>query len=117
MAALSQLVDNVVVNTFELNGPTTRIGRRPDNDLQIDEISVSGHHARIDAEKNAYLEGTIDYYITDENSTNGTFINDVRIDGRQRLNSYDMVRIGWNLFRFVDEEENSLEKTAYILEE
>lgn len=27
------------------------------------------------------------------------------------------VRIGWNLFRFLDEEENSLEKTAYILEE
>ncbi len=117
MAVLSQLVDNVVVNTFELSAPATRIGRRPDNDLQIDEISVSGHHARIDAEPNAYLEGTIDYYITDEDSTNGTFINDVRIDERQRLNSYDMVRIGWNLFRFVDEEENSLEKTAYILEE
>ncbi|MEX2476719.1 FHA domain-containing protein [Marinobacter sp.] len=115
MASLSQLVDNVVVNTFELNGPDTRIGRKADNDLRIDEISVSGFHAAIEAVPNAYLEGTVDYYITDCDSTNGTFVNEIRVEGRQRLNSQDMVRIGWNEFRFVDEEENALEKTAYIL--
>jgi len=41
----------------------------------------------------------------------------VRLTDRQRLNSNDMVRIGWNLFRFLDEDENSLGKTAYILED
>ncbi|ROU00443.1 FHA domain-containing protein [Marinobacter sp. R17] len=117
MAALSHLVDNLVVNTFELDGPRVHIGRHPDNTIQIDEISVSARHAHIDVEPNAYLEGTIDYYITDDNSTNGTFVNDIRIDDRQRLNNNDVVRIGWNLFRFVDEEENTLEKTAFILEE
>lgn len=116
MASLSQLVDNVVVNTFELAQPETRIGRRADNDLRIDEISVSGQHAVIESIPNAYLEGTVDYYITDSNSTNGTFVNELRIEGRQRLNSNDMVRIGWNEFRFIDEEENALEKTAYILD-
>lgn len=117
MAILSQLVDNVVVNTFELNSPVTRIGRRPENRLCIDEISVSGLHAVIETEKNSYLEGAVDYFITDAESTNGTFVNDVRIQGRQRLNSNDLVRIGWNIFRFVDEDENALEKTAYILAE
>lgn len=116
MASLSQLVDNVVVNTFELAQPETRIGRRPDSDLRIDEISVSGQHALIESIPNAYLEGTVDYYIIDSNSTNGTFVNELRIEGRQRLNSNDMVRIGWNEFRFIDEEENALEKTAYILD-
>ena len=116
MASLSQLVDNVVVNTFELAQPETRIGRRPDNDLRIDEISVSGQHALIESIPNAYLEGTVDYYIIDSYSTNGTFVNELRIEGRQRLNSNDMVRIGWNEFRFIDEEENALEKTAYILD-
>ncbi|MCM0611313.1 FHA domain-containing protein [Marinobacter sediminum] len=116
MASLSQLVDNVVVNTFELGQPGTRIGRRADNDIRIDEISVSGQHAMIEAVPNAYLEGTIDYYITDNESTNGTFVNDIRVNGRQRLNSNDMVRVGWNEFRFIDEEENALEKTAYILD-
>ncbi|MBW7472625.1 FHA domain-containing protein [Marinobacter sp. M216] len=116
MASFSQLVDNVVVNTFELDQPQTRIGRRTDNDIQIDEISVSGHHAVIEAVPNAYLEGTIDYYITDSDSTNGTFVNDIRVESRQRLNSNDMVRVGWNQFRFIDEDENALEKTAYILD-
>lgn len=116
MASLSQLVDNVVVNTFELNPPEIRIGRKADNDIRIDEISVSGHHALIEAVPNAYLEGTVDYYITDRDSTNGTFVNEIRIANRQRLNSQDMVRVGWNEFRFIDEEENALEKTVYILD-
>ena len=116
MATLSQLVDNVVVNTFELQQPVIRIGRRPDNNICIDEISVSGQHAVIEVVPNAYLEGTVDFYIVDSNSTNGTFVNDLRVEGRQRLNSNDMIRIGWNEFRFIDEEENALEKTAYILD-
>lgn len=117
MAVLSQLVDDVIVNTFELTGACTRIGRHGDNDVRIDEISVSGKHALIEAEENRYLDGAIDYYITDSQSTNGTFVNDTRIGSRHRLNSHDLVRIGWNLFRFIDEDELSLEKTAYILEE
>ena len=116
MASLSQLVDRVVVTTFEIDKPEVRVGRRSDNDIRIDEISVSGHHAVIESVPNAYLEGTVDYYITDSNSTNGTFVNDLRIRERQRLNSNDMVRIGWNEFRFVDEDENAMEKTAYILD-
>lgn len=43
-------------------------------------------------------------------------MNELRIDRRQRLNSNDLVRIGWNEFRFIDEDENALEKTAYILD-
>ncbi|QSP96395.1 FHA domain-containing protein [Marinobacter salinisoli] len=116
MASFSQLVDSVVVNTFELDRSEIRIGRAAGNDIQIDEISVSGQHAIIESVPNAYLEGTVDYYITDLDSTNGTFVNDIRIGARQRLNSNDMVRVGWNEFRFVDEEENALEKTAYILD-
>ncbi|MDI9246043.1 FHA domain-containing protein [Marinobacter sp. CHS3-4] len=116
MATFSQLVDSVVVNTFELEKTEVHVGRRADNDIRIDEISVSGHHAVIERMPNAYLEGTVDYYITDKDSTNGTFVNDLRVNERQRLNSNDLVRIGWNEFRFVDEEENAMEKTAYILD-
>ena len=117
MATLSQLVDNLVATTFELDGPRVRIGRHPENDIQIDEISVSGRHAVIEVEPNAYLEGTTDHFISDNNSTNGTFVNDIRLTERQRLNNNDVVRIGWTIFRFVDEDENTLEKTAFILEE
>lgn len=116
MASLSQRVDRVVVTTFEIDRPEVKVGRRTDNDIRIDEISVSGHHAVIESVPNAYLEGTVDYYITDSNSTNGTFVNELRLTERQRLNSNDVVRIGWNEFRFVDEDENAMEKTAYILD-
>jgi hypothetical protein len=45
-----------------------------------------------------------------------TFATGRQCGGHQRLNSNDMVRIGWNEFRFVDEDESAMEKTAYILD-
>ena len=92
------------------------MGMRWESGNRSDEISMSGQHVLCEAVTNAYLEGTVDKYNTDQNSTNGTFVNELRIDRRQRLNSNDLVRIGWNEFRFIDEDENALEKTAYILD-
>lgn len=116
MAVLAQLVDDVVTNTFELTGGCINLGRHPNNDIQINEISVSGQHAKIDVENNQYLDGVIDCYIEDNGSTNGTFVNDLPVNARQRLNNNDIVRIAWNTFKFIDESESELEKTAYLLE-
>mgnify|MGYP000689938943 CR=1 FL=1 len=116
MAVLAQLVDDVVTNTFELNGGCLNLGRHPSNDIQINEISVSGEHAKIVIETNQYLDGVLDCYIEDKESTNGTFVNDLPVKTRQRLNNNDIVRIAWNSFKFIDETENELEKTAYLLE-
>lgn len=117
MAVLAQLMDGVVVKTFELEQPVITLGRHPENDIRIDEIAVSGKHARVEVEENQYLDGVKDYYIVDAGSTNGTFVNDTRVMGRQRLNSEDVIRVGWNTFKFIDEDETPLETTAYILEE
>ena len=116
MAKLAQLVDDVVATTFPVEGNEVRIGRRPDNDIQINESAVSGHHAHIEIEDNADL-GVKDYFLLDDDSKNGTFINDVRVQGRQRLTNGDIVRIAFNRFQFIDESEMGLEETAYILEE
>ncbi len=116
MAVLAQLVDDVVTSTFDLKGKKVNIGRHPDNQIQINEIAVSGAHAIIDIEVNQYLDGVLDCYIEDKGSTNGTFVNDLPVEGRQRLNNNDLVRIAWNTFKFIDENESSLEKTAYLLE-
>jgi predicted component of type VI protein secretion system len=48
------------------------IGRKPDNDIIIDNLAVSGHHAKI------VLQGSV-YTIEDLQSTNGTFVNAKRI--------------------------------------
>ena len=116
MAVLAQLVDDVVTSSFDLKGEKVTIGRHPDNNIQINEIAVSGAHAVIDLEVNQYLDGVLDCYIEDQGSTNGTFVNDLPVEGRQRLNNNDVVRIAWNTFKFIDETENTLEKTAYLLE-
>lgn len=116
MAVLAQLVDDVVVNKIELKESELTIGRHKENSIQIEEAAVSGRHARLVVEKNKYLENMQDIFIEDLQSTNGTFVNDNRIEGRLRLNNNDVVRIAWNTFKFVDDAENTLEQTAHILQ-
>lgn len=115
MVRLAQIVDAVVVNQFELPMGATTIGRHPDNDIVIDEVSVSGHHARITVEKNRYLEGAVEIYFEDLSSTNGSYINGKRSSGRQLIVNNDTVSLAWNEFKVQDESAASLEKTAYIL--
>ncbi len=116
MAILAQLVDGVVVNKFPLDKQTHSIGRHPDCDIAIDDISVSGNHAVIEARENEYFEGYYEFVIKDLGSTNGTFINDIKVEDERKLGSGDLVRIAWNNFKFIDEDEPQLDKTAQILE-
>ena len=73
----------------ELTDKITTIGREPDNVLQIDDISVSGHHARISILGNRYE-------LKDLGSTNGTRVNDESFD-KWELSNGDQIRFG-NIF-------------------
>jgi pSer/pThr/pTyr-binding forkhead associated (FHA) protein len=65
------------------------IGRDSDNDIVVDNKLASRHHAMIQKIKNAY-------FLKDENSTNGTFVNGKRIpnDKYVKLNPGDKITIG-----------------------
>lgn len=65
------------------------IGRETDNDVIVDNKLASRHHAMIQKIKNAY-------FLKDENSTNGTFLNGVRIpkDKYVKLSPGDKITIG-----------------------
>ena len=65
------------------------IGREYDNDVVVDNKLASRHHAIIQKIKNAY-------FLKDTNSTNGTYLNDVRIpsDKYVKLNAGDKITIG-----------------------
>lgn len=65
------------------------IGRAPENNIIIDNKLASRHHALIQKIKDAY-------FLKDENSTNGTFLNGRRIpsDKYVKLNSGDKITIG-----------------------
>lgn len=62
------------------------IGRAPDNDIQIDNLAVSSHHARVLAEENRLV-------LEDLNSLNGTFVNNQKIQ-RVNLKQGDQILIG-----------------------
>ncbi|MBQ1709640.1 MAG: FHA domain-containing protein [Treponema sp.] len=65
------------------------IGRESDNDVIVDNKLASRHHALIQKIKNAY-------FIRDEESTNGTFVNGIRIPAGKyvKLNPGDKITIG-----------------------
>lgn len=63
------------------------LGRAPDNDLVLDESSVSARHARVDVEP----DGT---YLTDLGSTNGSWVNGHRVTGSVQLHAGDEVLLG-----------------------
>jgi pSer/pThr/pTyr-binding forkhead associated (FHA) protein len=79
------------------------------------DSAVSARHAAIQVKANEHFPQFNEYYLADLNSTNGTYINDLRINGSQRLHHNDEVRIAWNKFKFVDDHEAALERTAHIV--
>jgi pSer/pThr/pTyr-binding forkhead associated (FHA) protein len=72
--------------THDLPEDITTIGRRPDNSLQIEDASVSSHHAEIFFENNAF-------FVKDLGSTNGTYLNGGQIK-KAPLNHDDELRFG-----------------------
>ena len=71
-----------------------RVGRGRDNDLAIagDEFA-SSHHARFEPRRDGV-------YVEDVGSTNGTFVNGIRLEAERRLSPGDVVRIGETDLRF-----------------
>jgi hypothetical protein len=65
----------------------TSVGRGPENTLMLPDASVSGRHALI-----SYRLGQ--WWVEDLGSTNGTFINDVRVDQPTVISTGDIVRLG-----------------------
>ncbi len=63
---------------------SVKIGRSDDNDVIIDDISISGSHARIEWIDN-------DFLLTDTKSTNGTFVNNEEIVISSRLKHGDII--------------------------
>ena len=76
-----------------LLGRRTTVGRTPDNELRIDADFISRHHAVV-------LTGEGGAIVEDLHSTNGVFVNNVRVTRRQ-LNAGDLVTFGKTTFRYL----------------
>lgn len=97
-------IDSVVIKEVELTKERTTLGRRPYNDIVIDNLAVSGEHAVIHMTDDGVE-------IEDVGSTNGTYVNAKAVT-RQELRSGDIVEVGKYKIRFLQEAEGeNFEKT------
>ncbi len=115
MAVLVQLLDDVVIHKFELQGAQVLVGRKPGSDIIIDDSAVSSSHACITLQANPYFAEYLEAYLEDLNSTNGTTLNGQSVVGKQRLRHNDVIKFAWNTFKFIDESEEQMEKTVQML--
>ncbi|MBI4425140.1 MAG: FHA domain-containing protein [Elusimicrobia bacterium] len=71
------------------------VGRKPDNDIVIDNPAVSGHHCKI------FKQGDT-FYLEDLDSTNGTYVNEKRVM-KAGLHDSDVVGLAKHALVFVDD--------------
>ena len=93
MPQLTLKFKNNRIQTYDIaGGQSLTIGRLEDNDIVIENLAVSGHHAKIDAVGDGYL-------LTDLQSKNGCFVNE-KLAASHWLNQGDVVSIGKHLLEF-----------------
>ncbi len=88
-------IDGVVIKEVQLTKDRTTLGRRPYNDIVIDNLAVSGEHAVLQLTGN-------EVYLEDLNSTNGTYVNGKAVK-KQLLQNNDTVEIGKYKIKYINE--------------
>ncbi len=86
MAKLILSMDGLVLKEIPLDRERITVGRKPHNDIQIDNLAISGEHAVI-------VTLLDDSFLEDLNSTNGTYVNGQSIKKRV-LHNGDVIELG-----------------------
>ena len=108
MAKLVLGYNGQTLHEYALDQETVTIGRKTDNDIHIDNLAVSGNHAKI-------LTILNDSFIEDLDSTNGTYINGKKIN-KHALKNGEIITIGKHELKYVNEPTftDTFEKTMII---
>ncbi|ENO84632.1 FHA domain-containing protein [Thauera linaloolentis] len=93
MPKLILSMDGLVLKEIELNKERTSIGRKPNNDIQIDNLAISGQHAVITRILN-------DAFLEDQNSTNGTYVNGQPVK-KHVLHHNDVIELGKYRIKYI----------------
>jgi pSer/pThr/pTyr-binding forkhead associated (FHA) protein len=105
MAKLILSLDGQLIKEFTLSKERTTIGRKPHNDIQIDNLAVSGEHAIIMTILN-------DSFLEDLGSTNGTLVNGQPVK-KHFLQSSDTVEIGKYKLKYMNETPASMSQADF----
>ncbi len=109
MATIQISFNGEVISELQLDKETMSIGRKSDNDIHLDNLAVSGHHAKI-------LTILNDSFIEDLNSTNGTYLNGSLIK-KNTLSNGDIIKVGKHEIKYINASASSnddFEKTMII---
>lgn len=111
MATIKLRFNGELIQEISLTKEITTIGRKADNDIQLDNLAVSGHHAKL-------LTILSDSFIEDLSSTNGTYVNGTLIK-KQPLRNGDVIKIGKHELAYIndmasDDSGEDFEKTMII---
>jgi len=106
MAKLILTLDGAVIREYPLTGDSISIGRKAGNDVQLNDLTVSGRHALITT-----LGSNV--YIDDLGSTNGTLLNGRKVN-KSLLKHSDVIQIGTHQFTYFDERKGDYEPTMFI---
>jgi len=105
MAKLILSLDGQVIKEYEIGKERMTIGRKPHNDIQIDNLAVSGEHAMVMTILN-------DSFLEDLGSTNGTMVNGQPVK-KHFLQSNDVVEIGKYKLKYVSEKAGKMTQQEF----
>lgn len=105
MAKMILSMDGLVLKEIALNKERMTIGRRPTNDIQIDNLAISGEHAAVVTILN-------DSFLEDLNSTNGTLVNGQPVK-KHFLKNGDVVELGKYKLKYIAEQATSAAEADY----
>ena len=94
MAKIIHTRDGKPYKEYTLKKGTLTVGRRPECSIQLlDDVTVSGNHAKIFVAPSTYMVGLLDVVIEDLNSTNGTMLSAKKIK-KHRWKHGELIKIG-----------------------
>lgn len=100
-------LDGEIINEYALSAEHLSIGRKHGNDIQLNDLTVSGRHAMISSS----VPGQV--FAEDLGSTNGTLVNGNHIK-KASIHHGDIIQMGHHQFTFLSEGEAKYEPTMFI---
>jgi hypothetical protein len=104
-AKLILSMDGSVLNEYSLNKERITIGRKPHNDVVIDNLAVSGEHAAVITILN-------DSFLEDLDSTNGVMVNGSPVK-KHFLQNNDIIEIGKYKLKFLNDQQGSVTEADF----
>lgn len=99
-------LDGEIVKEYVVNKETITIGRKHENDIQLNDLTVSGRHALI-------LSSDDNTIVEDLGSTNGTLVNGNHIV-QTVLQHGNVIQIGHHIFTYMNDEKEKYEPTMFV---